>query len=71
MTAKHSILVMIARYQGAHSGGGVSVHSHVLEYEDATAAHAALVALTRARELRDQGNAGTGRFIVDAVPLWG
>lgn len=68
MTAKHSILVMVARYQGSHNGGGVSVSTQVLEYDDATAAHAALVALTKAREASER--ASGGRFVVDAFPLW-
>jgi hypothetical protein len=71
VTAKHSILVIIARYQSAQTGGGVALHSHVLEYPDATSAQQALVALAQSQSARSsQGSGGAGRFVIDAIPLW-
>ena len=68
VTAKHSILVMIARYQGPHNGGGVGVTSQVLEYETRDDAEIAMVQL--AIRTKADYQPGTGRFAVEAVRLY-
>lgn len=68
MTAKFSILVMIARYQGVHGGGGVGVTSQVLEYPDKDSAEAAMVQL--ALRTKADYQPGAGRFAVEPVRLY-
>lgn len=68
MTAQFSILVMIARYQGPHNGGGVGVTSQVLEYPDRDSAEIVMVQL--AIRTKADYQPGAGRFAVEAVRLY-
>lgn len=68
MTSRFSILVMIARYQGAHNGGGVACTSQVLEYETRDDAEIAMVQL--AIRTKSDYQPGAGRFAVESVRLY-